>query len=263
MRIDVVTLFPELFEGFLAIGMVGRALASGALAVRTRSPREFGLGRHRSVDDTPYGGGSGMVMRVDCIVRCLEALDEGAAQGEPAGAPSGAEAAPPVPAQRAHRVLLTPQGQPFRQEKALALAARPAVALVCGRYEGFDERVRAFVDEEISLGDFVMTGGEVAAMAVIDACVRLLPGVLGNAVSAEHESHSPALSGLLEYPQYTRPVEFRGHKVPEVLQQGNHAAIARWRRAQAEQRTAERRPDLWRKARGGEPPPDEGGEARR
>ncbi|XXX71847.1 tRNA (guanosine(37)-N1)-methyltransferase TrmD [Sorangium sp. So ce134] len=259
MRIDVVTLFPELFEGFFAIGMVGRALASGALAVRTRSPREFGLGRHRSVDDTPYGGGSGMVMRVDCIVRCLEALDEAAAEG----APPGEAAAPPAHAQRAHRVLLTPQGQPFRQEKAIALAARPAVALVCGRYEGFDERVRAFVDEEISLGDFVMTGGEVAAMAVIDACVRLLPGVLGNAVSAEHESHSPAMSGLLEYPQYTRPVEFRGHKVPEVLQQGNHAAIARWRRAQAEQRTAERRPDLWRKARGAEHPPDDGGEARR
>jgi tRNA (guanine37-N1)-methyltransferase len=264
MRIDVVTLFPELFEGFLAIGMVGRALASGALAVRTRSPREFGLGRHRSVDDTPYGGGSGMVMRVDCIVHCMEALDETAAGGEASSATHGAEAgAPAGPAPRAHRVLLTPQGQPFRQEKAIELAARPAVALVCGRYEGFDERVRAFVDEEISLGDFVMTGGEVAAMAVIDACVRLLPGVLGNAVSAEHESHSPALSGLLEYPQYTRPAEFRGHKVPDVLQQGNHAAIARWRRAEAELRTAQRRPDLWRKARGGEPPPDESGEARR
>ncbi|WP_437766883.1 tRNA (guanosine(37)-N1)-methyltransferase TrmD [Sorangium sp. So ce281] len=264
MRIDVVTLFPELFEGFLAIGMVGRALASGALAVRTRSPREFGLGRHRSVDDTPYGGGSGMVMRVDCIVRCLEALDEAAAGGDASSAPPGDDAtASSGPLPRAHRVLLTPQGKPFRQEKAIELAARPAVALVCGRYEGFDERVRAFVDEEISLGDFVMTGGEVAAMAVIDACVRLLPGVLGNAVSAEHESHSPALSGLLEYPQYTRPVEFRGHKVPDVLQQGNHAAIARWRRAEAELRTAQRRPDLWRKARGGEPSPDESGEARR
>jgi tRNA (guanine37-N1)-methyltransferase len=260
MRIDVVTLFPELFEGFLAIGMVGRARASGALTVRTRSPREFGLGRHRSVDDTPYGGGSGMVMRVDCIVRCMEALDESAAEGAPSGS---AEAAPSGLAPRAHRVLLTPQGQPFRQEKAIELAARPAVALVCGRYEGFDERVRAFVDEEISLGDFVMTGGEVAAMAVIDACVRLLPGVLGNAGSTEHESHSPALSGLLEYPQYTRPVDFRGHKVPEVLQQGNHAAIARWRRTQAELRTAERRPDLWRRARGGDAPPDEGGEAQR
>ncbi|MGK3962218.1 tRNA (guanosine(37)-N1)-methyltransferase TrmD [Sorangium sp. So ce118] len=280
MRIAVVTLFPELFQGFLAIGMVGRALASRAASVQMRSPREFGLGRHRSVDDTPYGGGSGMVMRVDCIVRCMEALDEAAAAGEPGSAPPGAasaeapvpapaEASVPAsversgPAQRAHRILLTPQGQPFRQAKAIELAARPAIALVCGRYEGFDERVRAFVDEEISLGDFVMTGGEVAAMAVIDACVRLLPGVLGNAGSAEHESHSPALAGLLEYPQYTRPVEFRGHKVPDVLQQGNHAAIARWRQAQAELRTAERRPDLWRKARGGDAAPDDGGEARR
>ncbi|WP_437496982.1 tRNA (guanosine(37)-N1)-methyltransferase TrmD [Sorangium sp. So ce1099] len=302
MRIAVVTLFPELFQGFLAIGMVGRALASGAASVQLRSPREFGLGRHRSVDDTPYGGGSGMVMRVDCIVRCMEALDAAAAGGEPGSAPpgaasaeapgpaavegpgaaaveapgpaaaelpgaaaepSGAAAEPSGHAQRAHRVLLTPQGQPFRQAKAIELAARPAIALVCGRYEGFDERVRAFVDEEISLGDFVMTGGEVAAMAVIDACVRLLPGVLGNAGSAEHESHSPALAGLLEYPQYTRPVEFRGHKVPDVLQQGNHAAIARWRQAQAELRTAERRPDLWRKARGGDAAPDDGGEARR
>ncbi|WP_437879020.1 tRNA (guanosine(37)-N1)-methyltransferase TrmD [Sorangium sp. So ce513] len=298
MRIAVVTLFPELFQGFLAIGMVGRALASGAISVQMRSPREFGLGRHRSVDDTPYGGGSGMVMRVDCIVRCMEALDEGAAEGEAASAPAGGEAAAPPggeaesapaggeaaapaggeaesappggeaaapagPVKRAHRILLTPQGKPFRQEKAIELAARPAIALVCGRYEGFDERVRAFVDEEISLGDFVMTGGEVAAMAVIDACVRLLPGVLGNAGSAEHESHSPALSGLLEYPQYTRPVEFRGLKVPEVLQQGNHAAIARWRQEQAEQRTAERRPDLWRKARGGDAAPDERDEARR
>ncbi|WP_437922791.1 tRNA (guanosine(37)-N1)-methyltransferase TrmD [Sorangium sp. So ce291] len=288
MRIAVVTLFPELFHGFLAIGMVGRALASGAASVQMRSPREFGLGRHRSVDDTPYGGGSGMVMRVDCIVRCMEALDEAAATGEPGSAPPGtasaeasvpasaeasvpasaeasvpASAEPSGPAQRAHRILLTPQGQPFRQAKAIELAARPAIALVCGRYEGFDERVRAFVDEEISLGDFVMTGGEVAAMAVIDACVRLLPGVLGNAGSAEHESHSPALAGLLEYPQYTRPVEFRGHKVPDVLQQGNHAAIARWRQVQAELRTAERRPDLWRKARGGDAAPDDGGEARR
>ncbi|XXT14371.1 tRNA (guanosine(37)-N1)-methyltransferase TrmD [Sorangium sp. So ce429] len=279
MRIAVVTLFPELFQGFLAIGMVGRALASGAASVQMRSPREFGLGRHRSVDDTPYGGGSGMVMRVDCIVRCMEALDEAAAAGERGNAPPGAASAeasgpaaeeasgpaaePSGHAQRAHRVLLTPQGQPFRQAKAIELAARPAIALVCGRYEGFDERVRAFVDEEISLGDFVMTGGEVAAMAVIDACVRLLPGVLGNAGSAEHESHSPALAGLLEYPQYTRPVEFRGHKVPDVLQQGNHAAIARWRQAQAELRTAERRPDLWRQARGGDAAPDDGGEARR
>lgn len=240
MRIDIVTLFPELFERFLAVGMVGRAFSSGAATARLRSPREFGLGRHRSVDDTPYGGGSGMVMRVDCIVSCLEALDAEAAPDAPQGAPLTHE--------RAHRVLLTPQGRPFTQERAIELAARPAIALICGRYEGVDERVRTFVDEEISLGDFVLSGGEVAAMAVIDACVRLLPGVLGNAASTEHESHSPALGGLLEYPQYTRPAEFRGLGVPEVLQQGNHAEIARWRREQAEQRTAERRPDLWERA---------------
>ncbi len=227
MRFDVVTLFPELFGPFLSTGMMGRAVASGALTVRLRSPREFGIGRHRSVDDTPYGGGSGMVMRVDCLVDCLESLD--------ADAPEGV---------RAHRVLMTPQGAPFRQATAIALSTRPAVSLICGRYEGFDDRVRAFVEEEVSLGDFVLTGGEVAAMAVVDACVRLLPGVLGNAESATHESHSPALGGQLEYPQYTRPVEFRGARVPDVLQNGNHAHIEAWRRAEAERRTAERRPDL-------------------
>jgi tRNA (guanine37-N1)-methyltransferase len=239
MRIDVVTLFPELFQPFLSLGMVGRAVAGGALAVCLKSLRDFGLGRHRSVDDTPYGGGSGMVMRVDCIVECLEALDV------EAGA-------------RAHRVLLCPQGAPFHQRAAAALACRERVALVCGRYEGFDDRVRTFVDEEVSLGDFVLSGGEVAAMAVIDACSRLLPGVLGNPASTEHESHSEALGGLLEYPQFTRPAEFRGLRVPEVLQGGNHAAIDAWRRAEAERRTQERRPDLWaeaQKARDGEPKP--------
>jgi tRNA (guanine37-N1)-methyltransferase len=230
VRFDLVTLFPELFREVLATGMVGRAVASGALVVRTRSPREFGLGKHRSVDDTPYGGGSGMVMRVDCIVAALEALDGDAdAAGEA----------------RAHRVLLTPQGAPFTQAKADELAARPAVALVCGRYEGFDERVRGFVDEEISLGDFVLTGGEIAAMAIVDACARLLPGVLGNEASAAHESHSAVMGGLLEYPQYTRPVEFRGVRVPDVLQSGNHAAIEAYRLEEARRRTRERRPDLW------------------
>ena len=245
MRIDIVTLFPELFETFLTVGMVGRAFSSGAARARLRSPREFGLGRHRSVDDTPYGGGSGMVMRVDCIVDCLEALDADAAR-ESVERVERVEGSQPA---RAHRVLLSPQGRPFTQAVAVELTARPAIALICGRYEGFDERVRSFVDEEISLGDFVLSGGEVAAMAIIDACVRLLPGVLGNADSTQHESHSPTFGGLLEYPQYTRPVEFRGLRVPDVLQQGNHAVIARWRREQAEQRTAERRPDLWEKAR--------------
>jgi tRNA (guanine37-N1)-methyltransferase len=231
MRVDIVTLFPELFDAFLATSMVGRAVASGALVARRKSPRDFGKGRHKSVDDTPYGGGSGMVMRVDCVVDCLEALD-----AEPQ------EGAPPS---RAHRVLLCPQGAPFRQRAAEALVERGHVALVCGRYEGFDDRVRGFVDEEVSLGDFVLSGGEVAAMAIVDACARLLPGVLGNAASVEHESHSAALSGMLEYPQYTRPVEFRGLRVPEVLQGGNHAVIDAWRRAEAERRTRERRPDLW------------------
>jgi len=228
MRIDVVSLFPEMFAGFLATSFVGRAIDGGQLAVRFRSPRDFGLGKHKSVDDTPYGGGSGMVMRVDVLVAAMESLD--------ADAPG---------AVRARRVLLTPQGRVLDQAKVLELADREAVMLVCGRYEGFDERVRAHVDEEISLGDFVMTGGEVAAMAVVDACARLLPGVLGNEASTIDESHSPETGGLLEYPHYTRPPEFRGARVPEVLAGGNHAEIARWRREQAVARTRERRPDLW------------------
>jgi tRNA (guanine37-N1)-methyltransferase len=254
MRVDVVTLFPELFQPFLSLGMVGRAVSGGALGVRLKSPRDFGLGRHKSVDDTPYGGGSGMVMRVDCIVECLEALDALDVPDVP-HAPDAPDVGPAGSVARAHRVLLCPQGAPFHQRTAAALARRERVALVCGRYEGFDDRVRAFVDEEVSLGDFVLSGGEVAAMAVIDACARLLPGVLGNAASIEHESHSDALGGLLEYPQFTRPVEFRGQRVPEVLQGGNHAAIEAFRRAEAERRTRERRPDLWAeilRARAGE-----------
>ena len=227
MRVDIVTLFPELFEPFVRTSFVGRGVAGGQLAVRLRSPREFGLGKHKSVDDTPYGGGSGMVMRVDVLAACMDALD---AEAEAAG-----EA-------RAHRVLMTPQGRPFAQPIAQALAETPAIMLICGRYEGFDERVRSFVDQEISLGDFVMTGGEVAAMAIVEATVRLLPGVLGNAESTREESHGE--DGMLEYPQYTRPVEFRGLVVPEVLASGNHAHIAKWRHAQALERTRTRRPDL-------------------
>ena len=244
MRVGVVTLFPELFTSFLSAGMVGRAVASGALDVALVNLRELGLGKHRSVDDSPYGGGSGMVMRVDCVVLALEAFDARAGL-VPRAIDAPAIDAPEV-RPRAHRILLTPQGRPFDQARAIELASMPNVALVCGRYEGFDERVASFIDEEISLGDFVMTGGEVAAMAIIDTCSRLLPGVLGNPGSAMLESHSPSMEGMLEYPQFTRPVEFRGLGVPEVLQGGNHAAIAAWRRAQAEKRTAERRPDLWR-----------------
>jgi len=227
VRVDIVTLFPELFETFLETSFVGKAARSGQLQTRLRSPRDFGLGRHKSVDDTPYGGGSGMVMRVDVIVACLEALDaEAAREGKP----------------RARRVLLTPQGQPFVQALATTFSAEPALVLICGRYEGFDERVRSFVDDEISLGDFVMTGGEVAAMALVEATVRLLPGVLGNEQSTHEESHGEG--GLLEYPHYTRPAEFRGLTVPEILSSGNHAKVAAWRAHQSVERTRTRRPDL-------------------
>jgi tRNA (guanine37-N1)-methyltransferase len=227
MRADVVTLFPEILEGFAQASFVGRAQAQGSLALRLRSPRDFGLGKHRSVDDTPYGGGSGMVMRVDVLVAAMESLD--------GDAPDGV---------KARRILMTPQGARFDQAAAARLAGCAAIMLVCGRYEGFDERVRAYVDEEISLGDFVMTGGEVCAMAILESVVRLLPGVLGNEDSTREESHSPENEGMLEYPHYTRPQEFRGAAVPEVLQSGNHAEIAKWRRAQAFLRTEERRPDI-------------------
>jgi tRNA (guanine37-N1)-methyltransferase len=234
MHVDLVTLFPQLFDTFLETSFVGRARAQGALSVERRSPREYGLGKHRSVDDTPYGGGSGMVMRVDVLVACMEALDQLAAAAGRA---------------RSRRVLLTPQGAPFVQATAGRLATLPGIMLICGRYEGFDERVRSFVDEEVSLGDFVLTGGEVAAMAVIEACIRLVPGVLGNEESIREESHSPETRGLLEYPQYTRPAEFRGQAVPDPLVSGNHAHIERWRREQAETRTAERRPDMFARYR--------------
>jgi len=231
VRVDVVTLFPELFDTFSKTSFVGRAVTGGQLELRFKSPRDFGLGKHKSVDDTPYGGGSGMVMRVDVMVACMEALD---AEAEAAGQPRG------------HRVLLTPQGTPFAQPSAARFATMPAIMLICGRYEGFDERIRHFVDRELSLGDFVMTGGEIAAMAVIEAAVRLIPGVLGNENSTREESHGE--EGLLEYPQYTRPADFRGQTVPEVLSSGNHANIDAWRKAQAVERTATRRPDLVKKA---------------
>ncbi|MGA2448207.1 MAG: tRNA (guanosine(37)-N1)-methyltransferase TrmD [Polyangiaceae bacterium] len=233
MRIDIVTLFSEAFDGFLGVSFVARALAGGQIRLRFRSPRDFGLGNHRSVDDTPYGGGSGMVMRVDVLVATMESLDGDAPEGV-----------------RARRVLLTPQGRLLDQRKVTELAAREAVMLVCGRYEGFDERIRSYVDEEISLGDFVMTGGEVAAMAIVDACARLQPRVLGNENSVVEESHSAAAGGLLEYPQYTRPVEFRGAGVPEVLLGGHHAEISKWRREQSVARTRERRPDILKRLEG-------------
>ena len=226
MRLEIVTLFPEFFH-VLDIGILGKAKAAGLLELVTVSPREFASDKHQSVDDTPYSGGSGMLLMPGPYTDALEHLD--AVRGE---APT-------------HRVLLTPQGKPFKQKDAERFAELPTLTLVCGRYEGFDERIRALVDEEVSLGDFVMFGGEGAALAVIEATTRLLPGVLGNEASAEEESHR---RGLLEYPQYTKPAEFRGMEVPEVLRSGNHEAIARWRRKEALRRTLERRPDLLEEA---------------
>lgn len=227
IRFDLITLFPEVFDSFLEGGLFGRARSAGLVQVRRINPRDFTEDRHRSVDDEPYGGGSGMVMRPDPLAA---ALDHGDATGGEA---------------RAHRVLLTPQGGRLTQAHAVRYAEHGALALVCGRYEGVDERVRPLVDDELSLGDFVLFGGEVAAMAVMEAVSRLVPGVLGNRGSLAEESHT---AGLLEYPHYTRPAEFRGMEVPEVLRSGNHAAIARWRRKEALRRTRDRRPDLLARA---------------
>jgi tRNA (guanine37-N1)-methyltransferase len=235
LDIAIVTLFPELFSTFLRTSFVHRAIVENRLGVLVEYLREHGRGKHRSVDDTPYGGGAGMVMRVDCVLDAIEAAE------------AKLDVTP-----RAHRVLLTPQGKPFCQADARTLATRGKVVLVCGRYEGFDERTRSFVDEEISLGDFVLTGGEIPAMAVIEACIRMIPGVLGNDQSSEDESFSAARDGLLEYPQYTRPVEFRSLEVPGVLKGGNHAKIEEWRKQQSLERTRSRRPDLLKGSIAGE-----------
>ena len=222
MRMEIVTLFPELFE-VLNHGLLGKAREAGRIEVHTVTPRRFTADRHRTVDDSPYGGGSGMVLMPGPIADALDHLDS--TRG----------------GRVSHRVLLTPQGERFSQAHARRFSELDSLTLVCGRYEGFDERIRGLVDEELSLGDFVLLGGEVAALAVLEATARLLPGVLGNAESASDESHA---DGLLEYPQYTRPEEFRGEKVPDILRSGNHGAIARWRRKESLRRTLQRRPDL-------------------
>ena len=222
MRFEVVTLFPELFD-VLNHGLLGKAREAGRIDVHTITPRRFTSDRHRTVDDAPYGGGSGMVLMPGPIADALDHLDE-AREGRVS-----------------HRVLLTPQGERFTQTHARRFSELDSLTLVCGRYEGFDERIRSLVDQEISLGDFVLLGGEVAALAILEATARLLPGVLGNEASAADESHA---DGLLEYPQYTRPEVFRGQLVPEILRSGNHGAIARWRRKESLRRTLRRRPDL-------------------
>jgi tRNA (guanine37-N1)-methyltransferase len=218
LRIDVLTIFPEQFPGPLGGSITGRALERGLATLEAHDLRRWGLGRHRSVDDYPYGGGAGMILRPEPIA---EALDE---LGGPATT----------------RILLDPGGRRFDQPLAAELAGREHLLFVCPRYEGVDDRVRSMVDLELSVGDYVLTGGELAAMVVIDSLLRLLPGAI-DAASPLDESFA---GGLLEYPQYTRPAEFRGQRVPAILLSGNHAAVERWRREQALARTRAQRPDL-------------------
>ncbi|MCL1597802.1 MAG: tRNA (guanosine(37)-N1)-methyltransferase TrmD [Actinomycetia bacterium] len=218
MRVNIVTLFPEYFDSPLEVSFVGRAIADGLLEVVTHDPRVHARGVHRQIDDAPFGGGAGMVMMVEPLAKTLEPLAD------------------------THRVFLTPAGTPLDQATLDRFSTMPEVTLVCGRYEGIDERiVEHFIDEEVSLGDFVLLGGEVAAAAIVEGVVRLLPGAIGNPASTESESFR---SGLLEEPQYTRPSEYRGWKVPDVLLSGDHGAIDRWRAEQRRSRTLERRPDL-------------------
>ncbi|MBF6599397.1 MAG: tRNA (guanosine(37)-N1)-methyltransferase TrmD [Dehalococcoidia bacterium] len=227
MRIDIVTLFPEMFAGPFDASIVARARASGAVEVALHDPRAYTTDRHHVVDDYAYGGGPGMVMKPEPLFDCVDAVQ---AMDQPPG----------------RVVLLTPQGRMLTHAVVRELAAEPRLVVICGHYEGVDERVRsALADDEISIGDYVLSGGEPAAIVLVDAAVRHQPGVLGSQASLEEESHA---QGLLEYPQYTRPAEYRGLAVPEVLLSGDHAAVARWRRRQSIERTAARRPDLLARA---------------
>jgi tRNA (guanine37-N1)-methyltransferase len=222
LDIELVTLFPELFDSFLRASLLGKAIDAGLVRVQRTNPRDFARGRHRQVDDSPYGGGPGMILRPEPLAAAIEAAE--AERG------------------RAHRVLLSPSGRLFDQALAAELAARGRLLLVCGRYEGVDERIAdLFADEVVSIGDYVLAGGEIAAAVVIEATARLVPGVLGSETSTVDESFS---AGRLEYPQWTRPPSFRGLGVPEILLSGNHAQVAKWRRLVALQRTQARRPDL-------------------
>ena len=218
LQIDVVTLFPDLFRPLLASGVLGRAVERGVVTVALHDLREHGLGRHRSVDDTPYGGGAGMILRPEPLAAAIRPLRE-----------AGATV-----------ILLDAAGEPLTDALARDLARSSHLALVCGRYEGVDERIRSLVDREVSIGDYVLTGGEVPAMVVIDAVSRLVPGV----IDAESSAGDSFATGLLEHPQYTRPEEWEGQQVPAVLLSGHHGEVEAWRRREALRRTSERRPDL-------------------
>lgn len=222
MKFQILTLFPAMFQGPLTESILRRGVESGAIGVELHNIRDFALDRHRTVDDAPYGGGAGMVMKVEPLSACIEAVK--------------------AKAPHARVILTSPRGESFTQAVAAELAAEEGLIILCGRYEGIDERVRElYVDRELSIGDYVLTGGELAAMVIVDAVSRLVPGVLGSEESALDESFS---DGLLEYPQYTRPPEFRGLAVPPVLLSGNHREIDRWRRQQALLHTKQHRPDL-------------------
>ncbi|MHA1549395.1 MAG: tRNA (guanosine(37)-N1)-methyltransferase TrmD [Alphaproteobacteria bacterium] len=224
-RVTILTLYPDMFPGPLGASLAGRALAEQRWSLEVRDIRDAATDRHRSVDDTPAGGGPGMVLRADVLANAIDAATD-----------HGADARP--------RLLMSPRGVPFDQAGATALAGGPGAVIIAGRFEGVDERVIAARQlREVSVGDYVLSGGEIAAMAVVDAAVRLLPGVMGNAASAEAESFA---DGLLEYPQYTRPASWEGEAIPDVLLSGDHARIAAWRRAEAAALTARRRPDLAR-----------------
>ncbi len=229
---DIITIFPEMFHAYLGESILNRAIQKGLLDVKVCNPREFTTDKHRTVDDYPYGGGSGMVMKIEPIHSAVNAIKS-----------DGIERL---------TVLLTPQGTTYNQEKSEALSAYLAaekrrLLFICGRYEGIDERVReSLVDEEISIGDYVLTGGELAALVIIDSIARLIPGVLGDEESAKEESFT---WGILDYPHYTRPPEFKGMKIPDVLLSGNHGEISKWRRREAIRRTLQRRPDLLKKAK--------------
>ncbi len=230
MRIDVLTLFPGMIEPVVSESILGRARETEIAEIQVHDFRQYSEDKHRRVDDYPYGGGAGMVLRVEPVVKALRNLDAD---------------------NSALRVLLSPQGIPYSQSRARTLAKNDWIIILCGHYEGFDERIRDYFDVEISIGDYVLTGGELAALVVIDSVVRLLPGALNNEQSAAEDSFT---DGLLEYPHYTRPRVFEGRKVPDVLLSGDHARIASWRREQALKRTKERRPDLYEaylKRRGG------------
>ncbi|WP_288192789.1 tRNA (guanosine(37)-N1)-methyltransferase TrmD [uncultured Phyllobacterium sp.] len=219
-RATVLTLYPEMFPGPLGVSLAGKALADTAWSLETVQIRDFATDRHRMVDDTPAGGGAGMVMKADVLARAVD-----------------------VVADERPRLFMSPRGKPLSQERVRELAAGPGAIILCGRFEGVDERlIEARGFEEVSIGDYILSGGETAAIVVLDAIVRLLPGVMGNAQSGETESFE---TGLLEHPQYTKPQEWEGRRIPDVLLSGNHGAIEKWRRAEAEKLTQERRPDLW------------------